>query len=215
MNTTDFLNIATAICPDKTAIVFEGQRYTFSQLNERVNRLANGLLKLGVKAGDRVAFLQVNCNQCVETYFAVAKMGGIYLPLNFRTKEKELAYMLNTADCETIIAGDRYIPIIKGIQPEVACLKNIITIETKQEGLLHYDEIIASSPADEVVAEIGDDDTTILMYTAGTTGFPRGSCSRTTASAATCWRTSPPPPRRLARATSSPCRSTMSPASRP
>ena len=57
MNTTDFLNIATAICPDKTAIVFEDKRYTFSQLNERVNRLTNGLLKLGIKKGDRVAFL--------------------------------------------------------------------------------------------------------------------------------------------------------------
>jgi acyl-CoA synthetase (AMP-forming)/AMP-acid ligase II len=174
VNTTDFLNIATAICPDKAAIVFEGQRYTFSQLNERVNRLANGLMKLGVKKGDRVALLQVNCNQCVETYFAVAKMGAIYLPLNFRAKEKEIDYMLNTAECETIIAGDRYIPIIKGIQPDVRCLKNIITIETKQEGLLHYDDMIASSPADDVFTEIDDDDTTILMYTAGTTGFPKG-----------------------------------------
>ena len=70
MNTTDFLNIASAICPDKTAMVFEGKRYTFGQLNERVNRLANGLMKMGVKRGDRVGFIQVNCNQCVETYFA-------------------------------------------------------------------------------------------------------------------------------------------------
>ena len=59
MNTTDFLNIASAICPDKNAIVFEGKRYTFGDLNERVNRLANGLIKLGIKKGARVAFIQV------------------------------------------------------------------------------------------------------------------------------------------------------------
>ncbi len=84
MNTTDFLSIASAICPDKEAIVFEDKRYTFSQLNDRANRLANGLLKLGIQKGDRIALLAVNCNQCVETYFAVAKTGGIYVPLNFR-----------------------------------------------------------------------------------------------------------------------------------
>ena len=105
MNTTDFINIAAAICPDKTAIVFEDKRYTFSQLNERVNRLANGLAKLGVKKGDRVALMQVNCNQCVETYFAVAKLAAIYVPLNFRVKENELPYMLNTAEVNTLVCS--------------------------------------------------------------------------------------------------------------
>ncbi|MBN1176916.1 MAG: long-chain-fatty-acid--CoA ligase [Dehalococcoidales bacterium] len=174
MNTTDFLNIATAICPDKTAIVYEDKRYTFSQLNERVNRLANGLMKLGVKKGDRVSFIQVNCNQCVETYFAVAKMGAIYLPLNFRAKEKEFTYMLNTAEATTLIVGDRYVPMMKSIQPEVKSLKNLISIEKKYDDMLYYEDIIDSSSADEVFTEIDEKDTTILMYTAGTTGFPKG-----------------------------------------
>lgn len=174
MNTTDFLNIATAICPDKAAIVFEDKRYTFSQLNERVNRLANGLLKLGVKKGDRIAFLQVNCNQCVETYFAVAKTGAIYLPLNFRVKEKELNYMLNTAEATTFIIGERYIPMIKSMQPELKYLKHFISIENKHDDMLYYEDIIKSSPADEVVTEIDEDETTILLFTAGTTGFPKG-----------------------------------------
>jgi len=174
VNTTDFLNIATAICPDKAAIVFEDKRYTFSQLNERVNRLANGLLNLGVKKGDRVSLIQVNCNQCVETYFAVAKTGAIYLPLNFRAKEKEFTYMLNTAEATTLIIGERYIPMIKSIQPELKYLKNLISIETKHDDMLYYEDIINSSPADEVFTEIDEDETTILMYTAGTTGFPKG-----------------------------------------
>jgi len=68
MNTADFLGIATAICPERTAIVFERKRHTFSQLNERVNSLANALVQLGVNKGDRIAMLQVNCNQFVEAY---------------------------------------------------------------------------------------------------------------------------------------------------
>ncbi len=174
MNTTDFLNIASAICPDKLAMVFEDKRYTFSQLNERVTRLANGLMKLGVQKGDRVSFLQVNCNQCVETYFAVAKAGAIYLPLNFRAKEKELTYMLNSAEATTLIAGERYISMIQSIRPELKSLKNLISIEKKHEDLLYYEDIIKSSSAEEVVTPIDDKDTTILMYTAGTTGFPKG-----------------------------------------
>jgi len=174
VNTTEFLSIAAAICPDKTAIVFEDKRYTFSQLNERANRLANGLMKLGAKKGQVIAFLQVNCNQCVETYFAVAKTGAIYLPLNFRAKEKELTYMLNTAEASVLIAGERYVPMVQSIQPELHYLKHLVSIEKKHPDLHYYEDIISKSPADEPQVAIDDKDTTILMYTAGTTGFPKG-----------------------------------------
>ncbi|MCL0070070.1 AMP-binding protein, partial [Dehalococcoidia bacterium] len=70
MNTTDFLTITSAICPDRVAIVFEGRKYSFAELSDRVNRLSNALLNMGVRKEDRVAILQVNCNQYVEAYFA-------------------------------------------------------------------------------------------------------------------------------------------------
>jgi len=174
MNTTDFLSIATSICPDRVAIVFEGKRYTFSQLNERVSRLASALLNLGIKKGDRVAMLQVNCNQCVEAYFATAKLGAIYLPLNFRARGNELTYMLNTSETNTLLIGERYIDLVDSISSSLASVRHFISIENRHDGKLYYENIIASSPADEIVTEINDDDTTILMYTAGTTGQPKG-----------------------------------------
>ena len=78
MNTTDFLNIAHAICPDRELMVFDGKRWTFDQTNDRVNRLANALIGLGVTKEDRVGILQVNCHQYIETYFAIAKIGAIH-----------------------------------------------------------------------------------------------------------------------------------------
>ncbi|MFC1954928.1 class I adenylate-forming enzyme family protein [Chloroflexota bacterium] len=174
MNTADFLNIATAICPDRVAIVFEGKRYTFSQLNERVDRLANGLSILGVNKGDSVALLQVNCNQCVEAYFAVVKLGAIYVPLNFRAKGNELAYMLNSAEASVLFAGKRYIDLVNFIRPEIKSVCQFISIDSKHDDMLYYEDIISSSSDEEVVTEIDDDDTTILIYTAGTTGFPKG-----------------------------------------
>jgi len=174
MNTTDFLSIATAICPDRVAIVFEEERYTFSQLDERVNRLANAFLKLGVKKDDRLAMLQVNCNQFVESYFAAAKLGAIYVPLNFRAKGNELTYMLNTAEANTLLVGERYIELVNSLRSNLTSVRNFISIESRHDDMLYYEDMIASSSADEVVTEINDDDTTILMYTAGTTGFPKG-----------------------------------------
>ncbi|MFC2016605.1 class I adenylate-forming enzyme family protein [Chloroflexota bacterium] len=174
MNTTEFLSIATLICPDKVAIVFEGKRYIFSQLNGRVKRLGNALSNLGIQKGDRIAMLQVNCSQCVEVYFAVAELGGIYVPLNFRCKGNELTYMLNSAEANTLFVGERYIDLINSIKPDLASVKNFVSIESQCEGMLSYEEMIASSPADEIFTEINDDETAILVYTAGTTGFPKG-----------------------------------------
>jgi len=174
MNTAEFLMIANSICPDKVAIVFEGKRYTFSQLNDRVNGLGNALTNLGVQKGDRVATLQVNTNQCVEAYFTAARIGAIYVPLNFRAKGNELAYMLNSSEANTLLVGERYIDLVNSIKPELASVKTFISVDSQQEGMLYYEDMIASSTAEEIFTEIDDDDTTILMYTAGTTGFPKG-----------------------------------------
>ncbi|MBI2849496.1 MAG: long-chain-fatty-acid--CoA ligase [Chloroflexi bacterium] len=174
MNTSDFLTISAAICPDKEAIVFEGKRISFSQLNERVNRLGNALLKLGVKKGDRIAMMQVNTNQCIEAYFAIARIGGIYVPLNFRAKANELPYMLNTAEANTIFIGDRYLDLVDSIKSSLNSVKNYISLDKKQPGTLYYEDLIAGSSPDDIYTDIGENETTILMYTAGTTGFPKG-----------------------------------------
>ena len=174
MNTPEFLTIATAICPDRDVMVFEDKRYSFTQLNDRANRIANALTEKGVKKGDCVALVHVNCNQCVETYFAVAKVGGIYVPLNFRAKEHELAYMINTADVHTLFVGERYIGVIDSIRAEMPTVQTYISIDGPHEGYDTYEDVVAGASDDEVFTDIGDDDTTILMYTAGTTGFPKG-----------------------------------------
>src|SRR3972149_3106571 len=108
MNTTELLSITAAIVPDRHAIIFDNQRISFGQLEERVNRLSNALSRLGVKAGDRVAVMQVNCNEYIESYFAAAKVDAIFVPINFRARSEELEFMLNDSGVKTIILGQRY-----------------------------------------------------------------------------------------------------------
>ena len=174
MNTTDFLSIGSAICPDRDLIVFDHERWTFSQTSERVNRLAHALAKLGIKKGDRVGMLQVNCNQYIEAYFAAAKLGAIFVPLNFRAKSDELSYMISSAEAELTFVGSRYLDMFKSILPGLSTVKHCISLESVNDGGLYYEDLIASSPSDELITEIDDDDVTILMYTAGTTGRPKG-----------------------------------------
>lgn len=174
MNTTDFLNISHAICPDRDCMVFEGQRWTYARTNDRVNRLANGLKDLGVQKGDRIGIIQVNCNQYIESYFAAAKLGAILVPLNFRAKADELTYMIGNAEAKVLLMGNRYIDLVNAILPKLRCVERCISIESKNDDMLFYEEIIDSSSPDEYFCEIDDEDTTILMYTAGTTGRPKG-----------------------------------------
>ena len=174
MNTLDFLSISSAICPDRDCVVFEGKRYTFSQVNDRSNRLANALANLGIKKGDMVAILQVNCNQFLETYYAVAKLGAMLVPLNFRAKEDELTYMLNNSGAVALFVGDRYVKMVDAMRPDLTSIKQYISIDGKEENMHFYDDLLSSGSPDDVVADVDDDDMTLLMYTAGTTGRPKG-----------------------------------------
>lgn len=174
MNTTEFLMITSAIVPDRPAIAFEGKKYTYAELSERSNRVANALAGLGVQKGDMVAILQVNCNEHVEVYNAAAKLGAIFIPLNFRAKADELEYMLNNCEAKVVFTGERYVDILNSIRPQLPKVQHFICLESKPEGTLNYDELLAAASPEEVFSEIDDDDITILMYTAGTTGRPKG-----------------------------------------
>lgn len=151
------------------AIVFEGRKYSFAELSDRVNRLSNALLNLGVRKEDRVAILQVNCNQYVEAYFAAARIGAIFVPLNFRARQDELTHMLNNSEASILFAGERYLDMVTSMRPDLPAMKHFVSIDTRREGMLSYDELIASSSPEEVFSEIGDDDTTMvpLYHVAG------------------------------------------------
>ena len=174
MNTTDFLSIATAICPDRDAIVFEGNRWSYAETTERTNRLAHALMGLGVKRGDRIGMLEVNCNQYVEAYFAAAKLGAIFVPLNFRAKADELQYMIGNAEAKILLVGTRYVDMLDTLLPKLPTVTTCIALEDEHKGMPFYEDLLTSSSPDEVTTESGDDDITMLMYTAGTTGRPKG-----------------------------------------
>ena len=174
MNTAEFLMVASAIAPERAAIVFEGKKYSFADLQERSSRLANALTAMGLQKGDKLAFIEVNCNHCVETYFACAKLGMVYVPLNFRAKSDELAYMIQDSDAKVVVAGQRYTSVVEEIRSQIPGVQHIVSLAGAAKGVKSYEEMLQGASADDPFTEIADEDLTILMFTAGTTGRPKG-----------------------------------------
>ena len=177
MNTSEFLTIASAIVPERTAVIFDGQQFTFAALQERVNRLANSLAQQGVGAGDRVATMQVNSHQSIEIYFAAAQLDAVYVPINFRAKAEELEQMVGTAQPSLLFCGQRYLPLVNAsIENGVLSAQGVISLDGPAgDGVLAYDDLLHSGDEEQMhFPEAEDEDTTVIMFTAGTTGLPKG-----------------------------------------
>lgn len=174
MNITEFLTITSAIVPERTATIFEGRHQTYGEFQERSLRLANALAKMGVGRGDRVATIHVNCPQHIETYFATAMLDAIYVPMNFRVKKDELTYMLNNAGPKVLFVGERYMDLVLSAVPDVQSVEHYVALDHTTTNWPSYEELLGSATAEERFPEADEDDSTIILFTAGTTGEPKG-----------------------------------------
>jgi len=174
MNTAEFLMIASSVVPDRTALVCEGATRTYYQLQERVNRLANALQALGVSRGDKVAFMGLNGIPCVEIYYATSKLGGVFVPLNYRLKREEISYMCNNSNASVLFVADRYLDIVNDIRPGIPGVKHIIGLDSPQGDTPRYEDLVASHQPEEIFTDIDESDPTIIIYTSGTTALPKG-----------------------------------------
>lgn len=173
MNTIDFLSISKDICPERTSIIFEGKRWTYLDLDRRSNKLARSLRDLGIKKGDCIGILEVNCNQYIESYFGIAKLGAYFVPLNFRAKAEELSYMINHVGVKILFVGVRYLELLNEIRNKCQGLKEYICIDRYIGNLINYEDLIQSVSWEGISEEIDEGDITIIMYTSGTTGRPK------------------------------------------
>src|SRR5690625_3580032 len=94
--------------PDKVAIKFEDNVYTYDQFNKQVNKLANGLLARGVKKGDKVAMMMQNTDLFAITFYALMKAGAVAVPINFRLTAREVAYILNDSDASALFFDSEF-----------------------------------------------------------------------------------------------------------
>ena len=151
-----------------------GRRFSFLELNERTNRLANGLISLGLKKGDMVAFLITNRAEIVDTYFAIGKTGLVGLPLNYRLIAKEIVQMMALTDSKILIFENTFAKVAEVVKQQLPSVKTFIGIgEGIPDFALDYDKFISKSSPVEPSVEIKEEDDYYMNLTSGTTGLPK------------------------------------------
>jgi long-chain acyl-CoA synthetase len=127
----------------KTALFFEGKEISYEQLDETVNRLANGLRNLGIQKGDRVAIMLPNIPEFVHSFFALQKLGIVAVPFNTMYKGREILHILNDSGAKAIITLTNFAPLINEIKPDVPSLKHIILTGERTLIFVHPESTVA------------------------------------------------------------------------
>jgi len=164
--------------PDKLALIFEDQRYTYRQFNQNVIQLANALQDMGIHKGDKIATLLPNCVELLEIYWAVAKIGAVVVPLSTLLLSSGLNSLLKDSDVVMVVAYSGMVATLDQIRNDldaVAAANFILTDSSDTPGYRYYHELKAAADTlDPGGIQIDDDDIFNIIYSSGTTGQPKG-----------------------------------------
>jgi acyl-CoA synthetase (AMP-forming)/AMP-acid ligase II len=162
---------------DRVAIIYGKKKITWHEINERINRIGNGLRNLGVGKNDKVAILFHNTPTFVESNVAIQAIGAIPVPVNYRYVASELEYLLENCDAVCLIFEEEALPIVEEVRSKVPKVKFFICEgKEKHNGYIDYEELIEESYSLElrVRPRLSEDDLALICYTGGTTGRSKG-----------------------------------------
>jgi acyl-CoA synthetase (AMP-forming)/AMP-acid ligase II len=178
-NLADLFENAVDHFGEREYLVCEGQRRTYAQMEERANRLAHHLAAHGIGPGDHVGIYALNSVEWVETLWAVFKLRGVWVNINYRYVEDELAYLFDNADLRALVYQREFAPRVAGVLDRLPLLDHSVVIDdgtdadTATLGSVPYEDAVASGAPDRDFEPRSPDDRYIL-YTGGTTGMPKG-----------------------------------------
>ncbi|WP_370332239.1 long-chain-fatty-acid--CoA ligase [Mycolicibacterium hippocampi] len=155
--------------PDASALVDPRRRLTFGELDDRVSRLACALAARGLRPADRVAVLGLNSIELVESWLAALRLGAIAVPVNFRLAGEEIGYVLADSGAAAIVVDVALEPAVEQARSKVPSLHTVLTIGGNLE------QTIAAADPEPGRLVVSDDAPAFIMYTSGTTGFPKGA----------------------------------------
>lgn len=162
--------------PLKAAVVSEDVSLDFKELNNRVNGLANTLMNKGLKKGDRIGVLVHNCHQFIEIYFAAAKTGGIFCPYNNHLKQWELKDIIDYSTPKFLFLNSDFGEMISLLKEDLTSVESFICLDEPDRPFMeNYEAMVAQGGNSEPDAQVLDDDVQSIIFTAGTTGKPKGA----------------------------------------
>ena len=176
LSVLEFRDRAETYFHDKIGVVDGDLRFTYGAFGERTHRLANALVELGVRAGDRVSFITYNTHHLLEAYFGVLEAGAVLNPINIRLGPNEIAYILDHAGSKVIFFHNDFRPLVEAIEPKLSSRPRFVVLEGEPGGIAsdEYEALLSGGATDPLEPEIDENAMAELFYTSGTTGFPKG-----------------------------------------
>ncbi|MEJ2586463.1 MAG: long-chain-fatty-acid--CoA ligase [Deltaproteobacteria bacterium] len=172
----DMIRRSATRSPKKTALIFKDKRMTYEALNRRVNSLGNRLLDMGGKKGDRAAVLMHNCPEYIEAYFACAKSGVVFVPVNNLLKQYELRQILHYIEPRFLFLDSDFEALVGSVTKGMDFVEFMISLGAcPRPPYVGYEDVVSKGSSEEPQTEISKDDVMSIFLTSGTTGLPKGA----------------------------------------
>jgi len=170
----EFARRTRKLYPEREAVIDGDLRFTYEQFFSRCDRWSNALLSLGVKQGDRVAYIAPNTHAMLESFYAIPQIGAICVPINYRLTPKDFVYLINHSGARVVCVHSEYLDAVDSIRSELSSVTAFVALEGVRDGWLDYETLLHDAGSDFIPANIAESDLISINYTSGTTSRPKG-----------------------------------------
>jgi fatty-acyl-CoA synthase len=173
----EFARRSRALYPDREAVVDGDLRLTYAQFLDRADRWSSALQALGVRQGDRVAYIAPNTHAQLESFYAVPQIGAVLVPINYRLSAGEFEYIINHSGASVVCAHQDYLECVDELRPRLPNVRHFVALEGEslaEAGWLDYESLLEEAPATFDRPVIEETDLLTINYTSGTTSRPKG-----------------------------------------
>jgi fatty-acyl-CoA synthase len=170
----EFARRTRKLYPGRGAVVDGDLRLTYEEFFQRCDRWSNALRALGVKQGDRVAYIAPNTHAMLESFYAVPQLGAVLVPLNYRLIADDFEYLINHSGARVVCAHADYLAAVDGIRSRLPNVTSFVALEGAQAGWLDYETLLADADGPFEPARVEETDLLTINYTSGTTSRPKG-----------------------------------------
>ncbi len=170
----EFARRTRKLYPQHEAVVDGDLRLTYAEFFDRCDAWSSALQTLGVRQGDRVAYIAPNTHAQLESFYAVPQIGAILVPINYRLTADDFAYLINHSGARIVCAHSDYLEAVDGVRSQLPNVAAFVALEGTKQGWLDYETLLAKASKDFTQPTINESDILTINYTSGTTSKPKG-----------------------------------------